>query len=272
MAMLAAELAGITWSFTAHRWDIDDGNLVSTKVARASFARAISQAGLRSMRDQAREGDQSRIHIIHMGVNIPDSYLQWTVAGRSARDSTLLCAGNLNEGKGHEHLLDAVACLKAEKGLDRILVLIAGEGPLLRALRRKAQRLGISDHVRFLGHLPNDQLLSLYEAGAVDVFVLASSFEGIPVALMEAMSYGVPVIATNVGGVPELCGGDCGVLIPAEDPRALAEAIDSLVQDRSRMEHLGRMGRCRIIEEFSVESAARKLGSRMYAAFPGANT
>ncbi len=86
---------------------------------------------------------------------------------------------------------------------------------------------------------------------------------------MEAMSYGIPVIASSVGGVPELCGDDCGVLIPPEDRGALAEAIEALLADRERMAYLGERGRRRVIEEFAVEKTVARLASLMAAAASG---
>jgi colanic acid/amylovoran biosynthesis glycosyltransferase len=265
MAMIAAQTSNLSWSFTAHRWDIADDNLLGPKVRSASFVRTISEEGLRSLAPQVEESDRSKIRVVHMGVAIPDPVSSQRTDLSGSNAFTMLCAGHLNEGKGHEYLFEAIAALKMA-GVDDVLLLVAGDGPLMGWLRRKAESLGIVDQVRFLGHLAHDCLLSLYESGAVDLAVLPSSFEGIPVTLMEAMSYGVPVLATTVGGIPELCSEDCGVLIPPEDHQALAAAIGSLVQDREKMQYLGSRGRARVIEEFSIVSSVQQLSSMMAAA------
>lgn len=272
MAMIAAKLSGLTWSFTAHRWDIADANLIESKVRSASFVRAISKNGLDSLSKQVAELNRSKIEVVHMGVAIPGSLPPRHMYSSRSENVTIMCAGNLNEGKGHRYLLDAIAHLKI-KGLNNIRLLIAGDGPLLGSLQSKTRSLDISEQVCFLGHLAHERLLSLYESGAVDLAVLPSSFEGIPVTLMEAMSYGIPVVATSVGGIPELCGEDCCVLIPPEDCEALAGAIETLLMDKVRMETVGARGRERVIEEFSSESAVGQLSSMMAtAASPGRPT
>lgn len=259
MAMIAAELSGIPWSFTAHRWDIEEGNLLATKLVHAAFARVISSAGLGRLSQQVREQDRSKIHVVHMGVGLPAS-----PPGNRGLPScpTIICVGHLNPGKGHECLLQATARLAVgAEGCPTVL--IAGDGPLMAALRKKAASLGIAQRVRFLGHLAHEELLSLYAEGRVDLAVLPSSFEGIPVALMEAMSFGIPVIATPVGGVPELCGGGCGIMIPPDDPDALAAAIEQTLADKEKMQHIGDAGRRRVYDDFSVEETVRRLVSLM---------
>lgn len=262
MAMIAARLTGLSWSFTAHRWDIADGNLVAAKVRSASFARTISEEGLRSLVQRVEEADRSKIHVVHMGVALPAAGSPRRSEPSTSSVFTLMCAGHLNDGKGHEYLLDALARLKT-LGLNDIMLLVAGDGPLMGLLRSRAESLGIADQVRFLGHVAHDRLLSLYAAGSVDLCVLPSSFEGIPVTLMEAMAHGVPVLATTVGGIPELCGEGCGVLVPPEDPEALAEAIASLMGEKQSMQGIGTRGRERVFREFSAVSSARELSSLM---------
>ncbi len=116
MAMMASKSSGIPWSFTAHRWDIDDGNLIASKVGSASFARVISRAGLALLSQQAQERDRAKIHVIHMGVEVPEVSAPLVEKTPGADRPSMICVGHLNEGKGHSLLLDAVAGLIA-KGL-----------------------------------------------------------------------------------------------------------------------------------------------------------
>ena len=153
----------------------------------------------------------------------------------------------------------------SRRGLNSISLLIAGDGPLRDALKRETQVLGIEGQVSFLGNLAHDDLLARYASGEIDLAVLPSLHEGIPVVLIEAMSCGLPIVATAVGGTPELCRPDCGVLVPAEDDRALAAAIETLALDRPRMLKMGNAGRDLVVREFSVESTVRRLGELMMA-------
>ena len=103
--------------------------------------------------------------------------------------------------------------------------MIAGEGPLMGRLQTQAEsgHHGPSALSRPPAPCAIDVVVRIWDCGSA---VLPSSFEGIPVALMEAMSYGIPIVSTAVGGIPELCDEGCGVLIPPEDYMALARAME----------------------------------------------
>jgi len=119
--------------------------------------------------------------------------------------------------------------------------------------------------VSFLGVVPHKELLSSYMDGETDVVVLPSvdlggyAHEGIPVALMEAMACGLPVVSTSTGGIPELLGRGAGIMVPAADPQALAEALESLSLDPELRSQLGAKGRRRIEESFCVERTTHEL-------------
>jgi glycosyltransferase involved in cell wall biosynthesis len=102
----------------------------------------------------------------------------------------------------------------------------------------------------------------MYREHSVDCVVLPSLDEGLSVALVEAMAHGVPVVATAVGGVPELLEGDAGVLVPPRDAEALADALASVLGSPERRAHLARAGRRRVETEFDVEAIARELATR----------
>lgn len=264
MAMVAAEVSGIPWSFTAHRWDIVENNLLARKCRHASFARFISQSGLElAQRREVVCEDKARV--LHMGIRLP-THVTYEAAGTKGSDGeflTLLCAANLIPVKGHTYLIQAIAHLVNEG--KKVRLLLAGDGELRWALEAQATHLGLGGWVVFLGHVPHEKLLELYGQGRVDVFVLPSVdlggglTEGIPVSLMEAMSFGIPVIATETGGIPELLGDGAGLLVPPKDPEALAEAIARLATDPDLRRTLGERGRKRVEEGFSVEAVARRL-------------
>lgn len=135
--------------------------------------------------------------------------------------------------KGPDVLVDAVG-LAVARGTDLELLMV-GDGRHRPELVARADRLGLSQRVRFLGHVPpGEGVRAVFDAA--DVFVLPSRTEGLPRAMIEAMARGLPCIGTNVGGIPELIEpAEC---VPAGDPAPLADRIAGLVSDRKRLESL----------------------------------
>ena len=147
------------------------------------------------------------------------------LGGARGEAPVLLAAGRLTRQKGFDLLLRALPAVVEQ--LPGLRVLIAGEGPERRALTGQAARLRLQERVRFLGERGD---LAVLFAGA-DGFVLPSRDEGSPYVLLEAMALGLPVVATDVGGVRALLdGGSNGLLVRAGDPPALAAAILRLLQ------------------------------------------
>jgi glycosyltransferase involved in cell wall biosynthesis len=131
---------------------------------------------------------------------------------------TLAFAGRLGPQKSLDVALAAVA------ELPDVTLLVAGDGPDRAALERRAHELGVDGRARFLGSVPRDGVLRLFRAA--DASVLSSSWENLPHTVLEALAVGSPVIATAVGGVPEVVhDGENGLLVPPRDPHALARAI-----------------------------------------------
>jgi colanic acid/amylovoran biosynthesis glycosyltransferase len=264
MALIAGEWSGIPWSLTAHRGDVASNNLLALKSVKASFIRYISEMTLKMAAELGADVAPERAVVIHMGVILP---VPSDVASRDNTPPVLLCPADLYPVKGHEHLLRAMAILK-QKGVACTLRL-AGEGHLQETLQRLAQQLALGPMVEFLGRVPHDRLLDWYRRREIDLVILPSVdlgnhlHEGIPVSLMEAMAQGVAVVSTTTGGIPELLRDGAGVLVPPQDPAALAEAIERLIGDRESREQLAAAGRRRIEEQFSVEHAVTKLAARI---------
>jgi glycosyltransferase involved in cell wall biosynthesis len=149
--------------------------------------------------------------------------------------------GLLREQKGHTYLLEAAEQL-ARRRTD-VDWLIAGDGELRTHLEEEARRRGIAEHVRFLGRRDDvPEILS-----ALDVFALSSTFEGMCFAVAEALAAEVPVVATDVGGVGQsVLHEKTGLLVAPRDPRALAESIERLLDDREEAARLARAGRARV--------------------------
>ena len=266
-AMIAASLAEVPWSLTAHRWDIAEANLLERKSASAAFVRAISTDGACDLRSQLA-GRQNIVEL-HMGVDLPPQ------PGRPAphrKFLTVFVPASLVPVKGHDVLFRALALRgPADAGISAV---IAGGGPLRGRLERLAADLGIADRVHFLGQLPHDDVLRQLGSGAYDLVVLSSvarggEKEGIPVALVEAMAHSVPVLATDVGGVSELVGRGGGMLVPSADEQALADALSELAADVELRRSLALAGRRRVEEEFSIVSIAVRLVDLFEAAAGG---
>ena len=163
----------------------------------------------------------------------------------------LVAAGRLTRQKGFDLLLQALPAVVAQR--PDLRVLIAGEGPERRALAGQAGRLRLQERVRFLG--ARDDLEALF--AAAHGFVLPSRSEGSPYVLLEAMALGLPVVATEVGGVPAMLdGGANGLLVRAEDPPALAAAILSLVQFPQAAERRAELARQAIAGPLSASRMA----------------
>jgi glycosyltransferase involved in cell wall biosynthesis len=163
--------------------------------------------------------------------------------------------GRLAKTKGHEYLLKAFSLIR-RKSPDTKVVII-GDGPLRKELEEQARELGITQHVVFAGFRSDvPELLPGF-----DVFVLPSIAEGLSLALLEAMASKLPVIASDVGGIPEVFGDeDIGRLIPSKDIPALANAMLEICSlDQKNKLLLGENARKRIENEFNIDFMCRKL-------------
>jgi len=155
--------------------------------------------------------------------------------------------GRLSIEKGMDVLVRAFALVAREVPHSELV--IVGDGAEREALEALTKELSLTDHVQFLGQRADvwDQLARL------DVFVLPSRSEGMPMALLEAMATALPVVSTAVGGIPEaLVDGRNGLLVPAEDPKALAVAIVRVLGDRSLAERLGQAARSTFEQRYEL--------------------
>ena len=259
MAMIAARASGTPWSFTAHRWDIREDNLLRVKATDAAFVRAISRRGARLI--AARLGrSSSAIEVMHVGVAVPDAPTHRQGAG-----FRVAAIADLVEVKGHRYLIEAMAVLR-NRG-SRIELELAGDGPLRLELVRQVEHAGLADCVRFLGTEPHARLLKSLADGRWDAVVLPSVRvggveEGIPISLVEAMAAGVPVISTTTGAIDELLDETTGVLVRGGDPDALADALWRIEHDPDLARRLGLAGRAKVAGSFDVRVIADTLVGR----------
>lgn len=181
----------------------------------------------------------------------------------AAPGNTILCPANLYPVKGHRYLIEAIAVLR-KRGVECEL-LVAGDGALRSDLDAQVQNLGLAGAVHFLGQCSHTEILAMYREGRVGMVVLPSVdlgnnlHEGIPVSLLEPMSYNIPVVSTNTGGIPELLEDGAGLIVPDKDPMALADAIERLVRDSEFTAKVARKGRQRVCESFNVVAVVSQL-------------
>lgn len=268
MGQIASSVSGIPWSVTSHRWDIAENNLLGVKARSAAFVRAINRQGADRL---AALANTKGFHpaVIHIGVPLEISQRPAVSAG-DGHSCRILTPANLLPVKGHHYLIEAMDILRHRK-VD-VYLDIAGDGPLRGDLEAQSARLQLQDRIRFLGQLPHDDLIARMAKRDWDIVVLPSittdrgEHEGTPVALMEAMAFGMPVISTQTGGIGELLEKHAGSLVPERDPSALADAIQQLARDPGRRRALGAAGRRRVEESFSIANVVTELEGRFAGA------
>lgn len=172
---------------------------------------------------------------------------------KPSRRGSILSVGRLGPGKGLEDLIKAISLIPK---LDTPITIL-GDGPLRSSLEADVKAYGLTNKVRFVGHITDrNQLAGFYQQACL--FVLPSHHEGLPTVLLEAMACGCPVLATRVGGIPEVIqDGINGQLVPPKEPHQLAAAIEMLLADRSRLEGFGMRARQTIEQRFSWERISR---------------
>jgi len=196
--------------------------------------------------------DPERVEVIRNGLDIArfDSLAAQeptAPTGMRPDDFNVAVVGNLWPVKGHTTLVEAAALLATRA--PKIRFFCAGEGVMRPVLEKRLRELGIEDRVVLLGHRTDVQAI-LARANAL---ALCSSNEGLSNAIMEAMAARLPVVATRVGGNPELLDGGRGLLVPYGDPRALADAVLRIASNADEARSMGRKARAFIETELSLE-------------------
>jgi glycosyltransferase involved in cell wall biosynthesis len=193
--------------------------------------------------------DAARLVYIPNGLDLS----QWPArAGGPPADEVplIVCVARFVPLKRHGDLIEALASLRRDG--HRFRAVLPGHGPMLQDSRALASSLGLDGFVEFPGSIGPDEIRRLL--GVAAIACLPSAWEGMPGALMEAMASGVAVVATDVCGTNELVvDGACGLLVPAYDPAALANALARLLRDPDLRDRIAGEGRRRIEERFSIE-------------------
>ncbi len=258
-AWMVHRLTGIPFSFTAHANDLFLApSLLDRKTADARFVVAISEYNRQVLLDGCPSAH--RLEVVHCGVD--SERYRWR--GLEGRDShRVVCVASLTAKKGHAHLIDALALLVGRR--PGIVLELVGDGPERGRILERARRRGVAEHLRLLGARSSEDVQATL-AGA-RAFALPSvrlpsgRMEGIPVALMEAMASGVPVVASRLSGIPELVRDEeTGLLVEPGDPQALAAALARLLDDDRLAAELALRARELVERSFSLTREAQKLG------------
>ena len=203
MALVAARLLGIGFSFTLHGSDLlRRADLLAAKLQACRFCVTVSEYNRRYILEHYPSTPREKVIVQRLGV---DRVLPWPTeapspASAGGRPFCLLAVGRLHRVKDYRFLIHACSALRGE-GLD-FLCWIVGEGPERRALERQIVKLKLQDRVHLVGHVPRSEVARYYQHA--DLVVMTSQSEGIPVALMEAMSHQKLVLAPAITGIPEL--------------------------------------------------------------------
>lgn len=256
MALAASEMSGIPWSFSAHRYDILGNPLMQQKAELARFARFICADGRRLSGLEGTPAESKSI-VLHLGIDVNVD----SVHGTPAKLPLILCVAALIPRKGHDVLLRAMRELK-RRGVVAELWLV-GDGELRKRVEARIRAYGLDEEVRVVGSLSHSEIMCLYERGLVTAIALASEHEGIPVCLMEAMSFAVPVVATKTGGIPELLSGGAGLTIVRGDWLGMANALQQLIEDVDLRTSVGNAGRERVRKSFAAPQTARIMAALM---------
>lgn len=255
-ALCLSPLLDVPWSMTLHAKDIfSKQRCLLVKLRRAHRVITVCDYNLRWMREHlALRRD---VDLVVCGVEVPAA--PWPVEG----DADVVAVARLVEKKGLDVLVEAAALLvRTHPGLS---VDIIGEGPQRVALEQRIEALGLTGRVSLLGARPHAEVLARI-AGAT-LFCLPARIaqdgdrDSMPVVIKEAMARRVPIVASDVVAVPEMLSGDCGVLVPSDDPAALAEALDALLDDPQRRAVLAAAGLQRVQERFTLQGEVAKLVS-----------
>ncbi len=255
MALIINKLTDIPISVTAHAWDIylTPQEELRKKIAAVKGVVTCTDFNVRYLQEICRPEDRDKIRLNYHGLDF--STVEANAEAKAEGEKlNILAVGRLVEQKGFIYLVRA---LKQLAGI-RVTLSIIGEGPLRESLEREASTLPEGVEVRFLGRLTHHE--TLRQMAMSDVFTAPSVIakdgdrDGIPNVVLEAMACGVPIIGTNVSGIPEVVLNDeTGLLIPSENADALAKALKTLLGDQTKRQTLGTNAKALVTKRFDMD-------------------
>jgi len=260
-AFIIHRLTGIPYSFIAHGSDLHKNRtMLGKKVAASAFAVTVSKFNLEVLRSACTEKTRGKTSILHCGID-PEVFTPKLQTGNHG-PLRIICVASLEEVKGHKYLIEACRMLR-DKGVDFVCDLI-GDGPRRAELTQQIKTAQLADSVIMHGSMKRDDVVRLLDAA--DVKVLASvptaegKREGVPVVLMEAMACGLPVISSQLSGIPELVEHErTGILLQPGDAAGLAAALQRLQHDPALRQRMGQAGREKVLREYNLKENVKQL-------------
>lgn len=237
-----------------HRW------ITRNALAKAG---AVTATGLRLAEATLTYMPEGKgVSVIPYGVDLE----RFTPAPRTPREPLVVGAvSRLSPEKGFTHLLRAIATLR-DRGV-HLQLLLAGDGPSRADLERETETLGIGDRVRFEGEVAHEDVPAVLQD--VDIFAMPSTWEGFGVSAIEASAMELPVVASDVHGIPDVVvDGETGILVPPRSAGAIADALARLASDAALRETMGRTGRAFVDRNYRWQDNA-SLMERLYAEMVG---
>jgi glycosyltransferase involved in cell wall biosynthesis len=267
-------MTGISFSFTAHAKDLylTPKRIVRRRSRAATFVATCTGYNARYLRDLIGTDERKKIQLVYHGIDLSMFAAQDIPSGAApAAESAyrLLSVGRLVPKKGHEHLI--AACAKLRDAGYEIRCRIVGGGPLQADLTAQIARLRLENVVSLEGSMTHAELIGLYRQA--DLFALAPRItddgdrDGIPNVIAEAIAAGVPVVSTDVSGIPELVRHErTGLLVPPNDSTALATAIARLIASPELANSLAASARTLLEEDFDLLKTTVQLHDLMRCA------
>ena len=265
LAYVLANTNNIKWSYTIHA-----SNILGEKYRRSSFShmRSASFVRLNSLQGKKEyikkfgENFLYKAHVSYLGVNYPN-YLRSRVQKENFDHFNFVSVGALMPYKGYIYTIRAVRIL-GDKGVKNFTLRIYGDGPEEKFLKSQVQKNNLSKFIIFMGKIDNQDLLNLYRSNLVDIYIQSSDDEdgvpeAVPIGIMEAMSFSIPVIATNNGGIPEIFSRNSSCLIRQRDSTVLANRIQMLIGNKILRRKIGEQGRAIISKKFNIDRNSHNL-------------
>ncbi len=259
-AFIVNKLTNIPWSFTAHGSDLHRCQaMLEEKVLSAAFTVTVSSYNKKFILEHTSRASADRVHVIHCGVD-PQRFCRNKPLDTQPNTINIVCTGTLHEVKGQRYLLQACASLKARNWHCHLI----GDGPDRQKLQALADDLKISNQVTFHGNCERGRVLALLQEMHIccvpSVPTQNGRREGIPVAMMEAAAFSIPIVASNLSGIPEfVIHHETGLLCEPKDAQGICSALAHLLSHDDERERLGQQAREKLVHEFSLANTANSL-------------
>lgn len=255
VAMLAAELAGVSYSWMIHGVPADFGTdywRLEEKTRTASFVASASQYGVHAAMSNVSSDLEHKLHVVRCGID-PD---QFQFQSQLRGNQRLVFTGRIARDKGVHVLLDSMKLLRQQ--FPKVSLVMVGDGPERVEIESRLRSEGLTECVTITGYVNAERVHQ--ELQQADVFVLPSFRENIPVSLMEAMATGIPVVTTSVGGIAELVHDEIsGLVCEPRQAQPIANQVRRLLQSKELSEQLRHEARRTVESSFNIHREPLKL-------------